>query len=175
MNGICFEINNILLIPTLHITSLHECLCIMLVFRISKTYKTSVDLRQHRYCLLELVVGSTFENRTQMLPREMDLLRFSKTLLKVLNLWSAEDYPAVTPITSKIRYILTVTFPTMLLIGSFRYTLQQIDNIDEATEPGFVCCAYITSISTYCWLIHKKRLIKSAIKELEAIVYERKD
>lgn len=98
----------------------------------------------------------------------MEVLSLTKTLLKALNLW-----PYKSSFLSKIRHVATISFCVLLLIGSFGYFVINLDDINEATDPGFVTCAYITSIFTYCWMISKKSMIRDAICELETIVKQR--
>lgn len=76
--------------------------------------------------------------------------------------------------TSNFRHILFLSVEMTVGIGSFIYVIQNIENIDEATEPGFVCFAYSTSMFIYVWLISKKRSISLAIDKMETRVHESK-
>lgn len=101
----------------------------------------------------------------------MEILGFCKTYLKLLSLWSIPGWAWLTsPIITKIRYSIILLFGVTLLVGSFRFAVLHLDDVNEATEPGFVCFAFITSLFAYCWMINKKSLITRAINLVESTV-----
>lgn len=99
------------------------------------------------------------------------MLVLCKYLLSFLRLWpltgSRYDY-----VVSISRYTMIFSLLITLLIGSFLYVLSHLDDIDEATDPGFTCFAFLTTTFMYVWLISKKRLIKTVMETLESSVNE---
>lgn len=97
------------------------------------------------------------------------MLVFCKYLLNFLRLWplaeSRSDY-----VVSISRYTMVFSLLITVLIGSFLYVLSHLDDIDEATDPGFTCFAFLTSTFMYVWLISKKCLIKTVMETLESSV-----
>lgn len=95
------------------------------------------------------------------------MLVLCKYLLNFLRLWplaeSRSDY-----VVSISRYTVIFFLEITLLIGSFLYVLSHLNDIDEATDPGFACFAFLTTIFIYVWLISKKRLIKTVMETLES-------
>lgn len=99
------------------------------------------------------------------------MLVLCKYLLNFLRLWplaeSRSDY-----MVSISRYTMIFSLEITLWIGSFLYVLSHLDDIDEATDPGFTCFAFLTTIFIYVWLISKKRLIRTVMETLESSANE---
>lgn len=64
------------------------------------------------------------------------MLELCKFLLEKLCLWPLAS--SMRPI-SYLRFVIILSIESTVLAGSFVYVLQNLDDIDEATEPGFVC------------------------------------
>lgn len=101
------------------------------------------------------------------------MLNLCKLLLRVLRLWPLE-ISTTSRVTSYLRYSVKLMIEGSVLIGSFLYVLNNLDDVDEATEPGFVCFAFGTTVFIYVWLISKKRSIETAIEFLESNVNDSK-
>lgn len=71
-------------------------------------------------------------------------------------------------------YFVKLFTETILLVGTFKYAFQYIDDIYEATEPAFAGFAFATSMFIYIWMISKKTSINASIKQLEFYVNESK-
>lgn len=97
----------------------------------------------------------------------------SKLLLNKLCLWPLPTSSFVQT-TSVLRYILNIFIESVLLIGTFKYALEHLDDIDEATEPAFASFAFATSMFIYIWMISKRRSISTTIDQLEFYVNESK-
>lgn len=97
----------------------------------------------------------------------------SKLLLKKLCLWPFPTSSFI-QITSVLRFFLNLFIESVLLIGTFKYALEHLDDIDEATEPAFASFAFATSMFIYIWMISKRRSISSTIDQLEFYVNESK-
>lgn len=102
------------------------------------------------------------------------MLKFCKILLAKLYLWPLSESSSMKT-TSIFRYSVNLSIELIVFITSFVYVLQNLQDIDEATEPGFVCFAYLTSMFIYVWMISKKQLISSSIDHLEFCVNESND
>lgn len=105
---------------------------------------------------------------------EKKMLNLCKNLLAKLYLWPLETSPSM-KITSIFRYAVNLSIELIVFMALFIYVLQNLQDIDEATEPGFVCFAYLTSMFIYIWMISKKELISSSINHLEFCVNESND
>lgn len=101
------------------------------------------------------------------------MLNLCKLLLRVLRLWPLET-STTSHVTSYLRYSVKLLIEGTVLVGSFLYVLTNLDDVDEATEPGFVCFAFGTTLFIYVWLISKKRSIETTIELLESNVNESK-
>lgn len=99
------------------------------------------------------------------------MLNLCKLLLRVLRVWPLETSPT-SHVISYLRYFVKLLIEVSWLIGSFLYVLNNLDDVDEATEPGFVCFALGTTIFIYVWLISKKRSIETVIEIIESNVNE---
>lgn len=97
------------------------------------------------------------------------MLILCKIWLGKLHLWPLEVSP-IDHVMSTVRYSVYLSIEMTTLIGSFLYVLSNLGDIDEATEPGFVCFAFGTTVFIYVWLVSKKHLIESAIDKLELCV-----
>ncbi|XP_055319545.1 uncharacterized protein LOC129577107 [Sitodiplosis mosellana] len=100
------------------------------------------------------------------------MLKLCKVLLEELCLWPLATSPSMNK-RSIFRYAVNLSIETTVLTTTLIYVLQNLQNIDEATEPGFACFAYATSMFIYVWMISKKHLISSSIDHLECCVNER--
>lgn len=98
------------------------------------------------------------------------MLNSCKTLLRVLCLWPT----TVPPSTSLFRYSVNLSIELVTFIGSFLYVLQNSDDIEEATDSGFVCFAFSTTTFIYIWLISKRYRIECSMSQLESYVIESK-
>lgn len=96
------------------------------------------------------------------------MLDLCKKLLSILFLWPVPKSSA----KSLLNFFFICFAEIVTLIGSYLYVVQIMDNIDEATEPGFVCFAYSTTIFIYLWLNLKKHKIEQSINQLESHVNE---
>lgn len=94
------------------------------------------------------------------------MLELCKLLLKKLRLWPL----SITSTTSNLCHISNLIIEAILLIGTFKYAFQHLDDINEATEPAFAGFAFATSMFIYIWMISKKKSINFAIEQLETEV-----
>lgn len=99
------------------------------------------------------------------------MLVLCKTLLNVLCLWPTTVPPAI----SSLRYFVKLSIELITLSGSYLYVLEILHDIDAATEPGFVCFAFATTIFIYTWLILRKRSIEHSLELLESYIDESKN
>lgn len=97
------------------------------------------------------------------------MLNLCKNLLDKLYLWPLETSSSMKT-TSIFRYAVNLSIEMIVFITSFIYVLKNLQDIDEATEPGFACFAFLTSMFIYVWMISKKKLISSSIDQLESCV-----
>lgn len=101
------------------------------------------------------------------------MLYLVKILLKVLCVLPLPTSSGV-QLKYTLRYIVKLTIEAMVLTGSFIYVLNHLDDIHEATEPGFVCVAIATTMFIYIWMICHRQSIKSVIDRLDLCVKESK-
>lgn len=101
------------------------------------------------------------------------MLDLCKYLLAKLRLWPLATSPSIGK-KSILCYILLLFIEAILLIGTFKYALQHLDDIDEATEPAFAGFAFATSMFIFIWMISMKSSINYVIGELEMEVNESK-
>lgn len=101
------------------------------------------------------------------------MLQMCKILLKKLYLWPLAQSASM-KVLSVVRYAVNLSIEMTVLVTTFIYVLQNLDNVEEATEPGFACFAIGTSMFIYVWMISKIQSISLVIDELEAFVNESK-
>ena len=101
------------------------------------------------------------------------MLRMCKILLKKLYLWPLPQSASMKGL-SIVRYAVNLSIEMTVLVTTLIYVLHNLDNVEEATEPGFACFAIGTSMFIYVWMISKKHAISSTIDELEAVVNKSK-
>lgn len=97
------------------------------------------------------------------------MFELSKFLLKRLRLWPlATSFSVET--ASILLYFVNLIIESVILIGTFKYALQHIQDVDEATEPAFASFAFATSMFIYIWMILKRSAISLSIERLEFYV-----
>lgn len=64
----------------------------------------------------------------------------------------------------------TMTFSAIELVALSLYIFFYSDDINEMIETGFACFALATTMFIYCWMIKRKRLINSAITQLDTVI-----
>lgn len=102
------------------------------------------------------------------------MLELSKLLLKKLRLWPLAASSFI-QITTMLQFLVNLIIESVLLIGTFKYALEHLQDFDEATEPAFASFAFATSMFIYIWMISKRRSISFAIDQLEFYVNESKN
>lgn len=102
------------------------------------------------------------------------MFELSKLLLKRLRLWPLAT-SSVVETTSVLLYFVNLIIELMLLIGSFVYAVQHIQDVDEATETAFVSFAFATTMFIYIWMISKRSAISFSMERLEFYVNESKN
>lgn len=102
------------------------------------------------------------------------MLKLCKILLAKLYLWPLSTSSSMKT-TSIFRYSVNLSIELIVFITSFVYVLKNLQDIDEATEPGFACFAILTSMFIYVWMISQKQLISSSIDHLEFCINESND
>lgn len=101
------------------------------------------------------------------------MLDLCKILLEKLCLWPLETTTSM-HVTAIFCYFYKLFTEAILLVGTFKYAFQYIDDIYEATEPAFAGFAFATSMFIYIWMISKKKPINKTIGQLEIYVNESK-
>lgn len=101
------------------------------------------------------------------------MLKLCKILLAKLHLWPLDVSPSMQTISIS-HYTLNLLIEFTVFTASLIYVLQNLQDIDEATEPGFACFAFLTSMFIYVWLISKKHLIGLAVEHLESCISKSK-
>lgn len=102
------------------------------------------------------------------------MLELCKLLLRKLYLLPLAT-STLKQVISVLHYVLNLTIEAVLLVGTLKYALQHIEDIDDATEPAFASFAFATSMFVYIWMISKRRTICLAIDHLEKYVNESKN
>lgn len=99
------------------------------------------------------------------------MLDLSKKLLIILSLVPLTKSPAKNAI-SMLRYFVKLLVEAVTATGSFLYLLENLSDINESTEAGYVCFAIGTSFFIYSWMISKRHYIQIAFNDLESYVNE---
>lgn len=120
-----------------------------------------------------------------------------KLLLNKLCLWPLNT-STFRQSTFMLRCFVNLFIESVLLVGTFKYAFEHIEDIDEATEPAFagfgnniiifisslniikylyfvIYQAFVTSMFIYIWMISKRHSISSTIDQLEFYVNESKN